>query len=764
VRVNRDDVKKRIEKLRAELDRHRSLYHVLDAPEISDEAYDSLFHELIALEREFPEFESKTSPTRRVGDAPLTKFEKVRHAHRQWSFDDVFDFGELKAWEEKMKRILFKFQVSSFKLQDDIEYCCELKIDGLKMILTYEEGMLVRAATRGDGEVGEDVTQNVRTIQSVPLVLHEPVNMTVVGEIWLPGKELERINAERIASGEPVFANARNAAAGTIRQLDSKVAASRKLDSFVYDIDQIKVTSNQKPVTKKENSGDLITNYQLPITQAEELQVLQKLGFKVNSHYKVCNNIDEVQSYYEEWTEKRHALPYGLDGVVLKVNSREMQGALGYTGKSPRFGIAYKFPAEEATTVVEDISVQVGRTGVLTPVAHLRPVRIAGSTVSRATLHNADEIARLDVRIGDTVVLRKAGDIIPEVVSVVTTLRNGSEKSYQFPTMCPVCGSEVSKLGLQKKGFQTAVAPLKQRNDRSEEQEARISGRTAPKAERSLIHESVASYCTNENCYAMERERIIHAVGRKGLDIDGLGEKIIEQLMDEGLVSDLADIFELTIGDLLPLERFAEKKADKIILAIERSKQVRLDKFLFALGIRHVGEETADLIMKDIIKKFQIPNSKFQNKSEIRNTEMKNPRDIADVFSRMTEEDWTEVKGIGEKSAESIAEWFRDEKHQLILSRMAELGVEIVLPELQENEESLLFAGKSFVLTGELASFTRDAAKSMIKERGGSVTGSVSKKTDFVVAGENPGSKLDKAKELGVAVLDETKFKELIQA
>jgi DNA ligase (NAD+) len=715
------DVENRILKLRQELDKHRYFYHVLDTPEISDEAYDSLFHELVALEKAFPEFDSPSSPTKRVGDVPLTKFEKVRHASRQWSFDDVFDFDELRAWDEKMTRLLQKSGISSIKYQvsNHIDYCCELKIDGLKMVLTYEKGVLVRAATRGDGEIGENVTQNVRTIQSVPLVLNEPIDITVVGEIWLPGKELERINAERIASGDQIFANARNAAAGTIRQLDSRVAASRKLDSFIYDIDKItdnreQIAGDEKQRTHRSKSGTTA-----PITQTEELELLKKLGFKVNPYFRRCKNIEEIHAYYEEWSARRHELAYGLDGVVIKANSRVVQETLGYTGKSPRFGIAYKFPAEEATTCVEDISIQVGRTGVLTPVAHLRPVRIAGSTVSRATLHNADEIMRLDVRIGDTVVLRKAGDIIPEVVSVVTALRTGNEIVYRFPEICPVCGSKVSQ-------------QLTKNNQQKEEK-------------------SVAMYCTNENCYAMERERIIHSVGRKGFDIDGLGEKIVEQLMEEGLISDLADIFELTIGDLLPLERFAEKKADKIILAIEQSKKVRLDKFLFALGIRHLGEETADLIMRDIIKGTRNQESGI-----------KNPRDIGEFFSKRTTAEWVSIKGIGEKSAESISEWFADEKHQAMLHQMTVLGVEIVLPEQSASDVVLPFSGKTFVLTGELASFTRDAAKSMIKEMGGSVTGSVSKKTDYVVAGENPGSKFDKAKELGVAVLDEEGFKALI--
>jgi len=712
-KISKSEGEKRISSLRRELDRHRYLYHVLDQPEISDEAYDSLFHELVDLEKRFPEFDSEASPTKRIGDAPLEKFEKVRHASRQWSFDDVFDFEELSAWDEKLKRILFKLQVTSYKLQADIEYCCELKIDGLKVVLTYEKGVLVRAATRGDGEIGENVTQNVRTIQSIPLVLNESIDITVVGEIWLPGKELDRINASRISSGEPVFANARNAAAGTIRQLDPKITASRRLDSFIYDVDFV----DSQQLTDNKKQGEQIE------TQVAELGLLKCLGFKVNPNYRLCKNVEEVEKYYGEWSEKRHDLPYGLDGIVIKANARSAQETLGYTGKSPRFGIAYKFPAEETTTVVEDISIQVGRTGVLTPVAHLRPVRIAGSTVSRATLHNADEIARLDVRIGDTVVLRKAGDIIPEVVSVVMALREKGALPYRFPELCPVCGSRISKHGAK-----------------GEKQEK----------------ESVAMYCTNPNCYAMERERIIHSIGRKGLDIDGLGEKIIEQLMDEGLVSDMADIFELTTGDLLPLERFAEKKADKIILAIEQSKKVRLDKFLFALGIRHLGEETADLIMRDIIKKNQ--KSKIKNQKE----GIKNPKDVAELFSSMAREEWLVVKGIGEKSAESISEWFRDEKHRLVLGRLAELGMEIWLPEQSGNTESLPLSGKVFVLTGELSSFTRDDAKSMIKKLGGSVTGSVSSKTDYVVAGENPGSKFDKAKELGVKVLDEEGFKQLI--
>ncbi|MDD5397311.1 MAG: NAD-dependent DNA ligase LigA, partial [Candidatus Moranbacteria bacterium] len=455
--MNKDEAKKRIEALRKEIDGHRHAYHVLDAPTISDEAYDSLFEELSALEKQFPEFFSPASPTQRVGAEPLKAFKKVRHAQQQWSFDDIFDFEGLKEWEEKTLRAISKSQFPiSNEIQNkndknkkdvisqqstassqrstvaDLEYCCEMKIDGLKMILTYENGVLVQGATRGDGMVGEDVTSNIRTIQSVPLELAEKIDVTVVGECWLSKKELARINVERAQKGEAEFANTRNAAAGTIRQLDPKVAAHRKLDSFIYDIDRIQssVISHQSLKTKSKkqlDDGLLMTNDNNISTQVEELELLGRLGFKVNKEYRLCKNIQEIQEFYESWTKKKNEQDYEIDGIVIKINSQKIQEALGYTGKSPRWGIAYKFPAQQVTTVVEDIKVQVGRTGALTPVAHLRPVRVAGSQVSRATLHNEDEINRLDVRIGDTVVIHKAGDVIPEVVSVIKNLRTGKE-------------------------------------------------------------------------------------------------------------------------------------------------------------------------------------------------------------------------------------------------------------------------------------------------------------------------------------------------
>lgn len=682
--------KTRIEKLRKEIDKHRYLYHVLDRPYISDTAYDSLFEELLALEKQFPEFHSSTSPTQRVGAEPLKSFKKIRHVKQQWSFDDIFDAEGLKAWEEKIKRMLDKLSV-----KDKLEYCCELKIDGLKMILTYENGKFIQGATRGDGAVGEDVTHNLKTIQSIPLELDEKINMIVVGECWLSKKELQRINKERGQKGEALFANSRNAAAGTIRQLNPKIAADRRLDSFIYDIEQ--------------------ANLKFPNTQIEELELLKKLGFKVNTEYKLCKNVDEVQKFYDYWTDKKDKQNYEIDGIVIKINSRQLQESLGYTGKAPRWGIAYKFPAAEVTTIVEDIKVQVGRTGALTPVAHLRPVKVAGSTVSRATLHNEDEIRRLDVRIGDTVIIHKAGDVIPEVVEIVKNLRTGKEKIFHMPNRCPICGGEVKRENISDKKKEV----------------------------------SAAHYCLNPKCFAVEREQIIHFVSRKGFDIVGFGEKIVEQLMNEGLISNAGDIFELKIGDLKPLERFAEKSAQNIIESIEKSKKITLEKFLFALGIRFVGEETAVLVAK--------------NKDQITKEKIKNLQDVINIFPEISKDQWIEIKGIGDKSAESLSEWFNNKNNLKLLEKMNKLGIILEFPNQFNESKNYKLFNKTFVLTGELSSFTRDEAKDMIRKRGGDISSSVSKKTDYVVAGENPGSKYEKAKELGVKIIDEIEFKKIIQ-
>lgn len=700
--MDRKQAQNRIEKLRQEIDRHRYLYHVLDQPEIADEAYDSLLEELISLEKAHPEFDSPTSPSKRVGGEILDKFEKVKHQTKQWSFDDIFDFEDLKKWEEKIMRLKDKSGAAGEKL----EYVCELKIDGLKVILTYEKGRLVRAATRGDGVVGENVTENIKTIQSIPLELSQEINLVAVGEVWLGKDRLERLNKERKDKGEALFANTRNAAAGSIRQLDPKIVSKRGLDSFIYDIDQLEVKSQKSKVKN-------------PKTQMEELELLKELGFKVNKHHKACRNIQEIQDFYEYWTNKRHAEKYEIDGVVIKINSKEIQEALGYTGKSPRFGIAYKFPAEKVTTVVEDISVQVGRTGALTPVAHLRPVRVAGSTVSRATLHNEDEIRRLDIRIGDTVVIQKAGDVIPEVVESLKNLRTGKEKKFQMPKICPVCGGKVKRETIDGKG-----------------------------------KESAAHYCLNKNCYAVEKENITHFVSKKGFNIDGMGEKIVEQLLSEGLISNVAEIFELTKGDLEPLERFAEKSATNLLEAIEASKKITLEKFIFALGIRHAGEETAVLIAQAI-------NTEIPNKSQISNFKIKNFEDIIKYFPQITKEDWMRIKGIGEKSAESLVEWFGNTKNVQMLEKMKEAGVEVIVQKKSSANQKL--RGLTFVLTGELAGFTRDEAKDIIRKEGGSVSSGVSKNTSFVLAGENPGSKYDKAKALGVRIIGEEEFREMLK-
>ena len=756
--MDKAQVKKRIEKLRREIDRHRYLYHVLDKPDISDEIYDSLMEELRQLEEKFPEFKSSTSPTQRIGGEPLDKFKKVRHKFKQWSFDDVFDFEELKKWEEKVKRIILKKspfgkggseggfeKLRKLKIPLDpplkkgetIDYCCELKIDGLKIILTYKKGKLVQGATRGDGVVGEDVTANIKTIQSIPLELNYPIDVIAVGEVWLSKKELERLNKERKLKNKPLFANARNAAAGSIRQLNPKIAAGRKLDSFIYDIDFIEtIDKKQLTIDKKNRMSNVkcqMSNVIVPQTQTEELKLLEKLGFKVNQHYEFCESIEDIERFYREWAEKRKRKDYEIDGVVVKINSKEIQEALGYTGKSPRWGIAYKFPAEKTTTVVEDIKVQVGRTGALTPVAHLRPVRIAGSTVSRATLHNEDEIKKLDVRVGDTVVIRKAGDVIPEVVEVLKKLRTGKEKIWRMPKRCPICGGKVKR---------EVVSSKKQ-----------VAGNKKGK-NKSILHTtyytlhdlSAAHYCTNPKCFAVEIQKIIHFVGKNGFDIEGMGKKIVEQLVNEGLIANPADIFELKRGDLESLERFAEKSAENLLNAIEKSKKITLEKFLMALGIRYLGEEGAVLITH---------NSQLTTHNEVNNL-----NDIIKYFPKIKAEDWMEIKGIGEKAAESLVKWFNDEENIKLLKRMDKLGVKIIQrTTYNEQHTTSKLKGLKFVVTGILKNWTREQAKDMIRKEGGSVSSSVSRRTDYVVAGKNPGSKYDKAKKLGVKIIGEEELK-----
>ena len=722
---NKKEIENRIKKLRKEIDKHRYAYHVLDKPEIADEVYDSLMEELIELENKYPQFKSLTSPSQRIGGEVLDKFEKVKHQVRQWSFDDVFDFEGLKKWEEKNLRLIYKLQEENKLNKKDVElltsntesnlsknnsidfvqsnklgYVCELKIDGLKIILTYKNGKLIQAATRGDGRIGENVTANVKTISSIPLELNSPVDLIAVGEIWLGKDELQRINQEREKRGESKFANTRNAAAGSIRQLDSKVVASRRLNSFIYDIEKI----NGKKIKE-------------PQSQLEELKMLEELGFKVNTHYKKCKNIKEVEEFYQNWTNKRLKENYEIDGVVIKINSKKIQDTLGYTGKSPRWGIAYKFPAEKATTIVEDISVQIGRTGVLTPVAHLHPTRIAGSVVSRATLHNEDEIKKLDVKIGDTVIIQKAGDIIPEVIEVIKNLRNGKEKKWKMPKICPICGGKVSRkiISANKKN---KVGKM-----------------------------SAAHYCLNPNCFAIEIQKIIHFVSKKGFNIDGLGDKIVEQLVREGIITDISDIFEIKKGDLKTLERFAEKSVDNLLKSIENSKKKFLANFLFALGIRYVGEETTILIANNLM---------ILSKLKIKNLD-----DIIKIFPKIKIEDWEKVDGIGEKASESLTKWFSNEKNIKMLKKMKRLGIEVSIPNQKKQKVNHKIQGRNFVLTGKLANFTRDEIKDMIRKAGGKISSSISNKTDFLIAGESVGSKFEKAKKLKVKIIGEKEFRRL---
>lgn len=662
--LSKKDAIARLGKLRAAIEHHRYLYHVLNKSEISPEALDSLKRELVEIETAYPDLITPDSPSQRVAGEPLKEFKKVKHMVPQWSFNDAFTEGDMRDFDARVKRFL----KDAFGRTVVPTYTCELKIDGLKVVCTYEEGKLVTAATRGDGTVGEDVTQNIRTIESVPLTLTEPVSLVAEGEVFMAKSEFERQNKERAARGEELFANPRNIAAGSIRQLDPKVAAARRLDAFVYDIGNL-----QEP---------------FPKTQFEELELLKNLGFKVNPHFKLCKGIDAVIAYYESWKHKKEKEDYWIDGVVVKVNEKEYQDVLGYTGKAPRFGIAFKFPAEQVTTVVEDIVLQVGRTGVVTPVAHLRPVSVAGSTVSRATLHNEDEIKRLDVRIGDTVILQKAGDVIPDIVLVVREMRTGKEKPYVFPTYVDDCGGSIE----------------------------RIPGQAAWR-------------CVNKDSFAQKRRSFYYFVSKKGFDIDGCGPKVIDALLDANLIGSYDDLFTLTEGDILTLPRFAEKSAQNLIASIRKARTVTLGKFLTALSIPNVGEETAhDLALA------------FGSIQKIRTASF---------------EDFNAEYGIGDVVAHALVQWFADPHHWSLLDRL--LGhVHIENPKRKTVTGKL--AGMTFVLTGTLSSLGRDEAKERIRALGGEIAESVSSKTTFVVAGEDPGSKLVKARSLGVKVLTEQEF------
>lgn len=661
------EVTERVRRLRELIERYRVQYHVHDISEISDEALDSLKRELSDLESKYPMLITPDSPTQRVAGGVKEELVKVRHRVKQWSLNDCFSPEEFMSFDARVKKII--------GTDKDIDYICEHKIDGLKIVLEYKKGVLAIAATRGDGIVGEDVTHNIRTIESVPLKLSKSLDITVEGEVWMRKSVFAKLNKDREKRGEELFANPRNIAAGSIRQLDSRIAAERRLETFIYDI----ATDDPKG------------------SQEEELRDLQDLGFKVNRNFKLCRGAKQVIEYWKHWQDKKDGEDYFFDGVVVKVNDQSKYDRLGFTGKAPRYAIAFKFKAEQVTTVVEDIALQVGRTGVITPVAHLRPVLVYGSTVSRATLHNEDEIRRLDIKIGDTVILQKAGDVIPEVVEVLKDMRTGKEKVFNMPKNCPVCNTLLIKRTVGKAGT------------------------------------SAAWYCDNNKCHAKDRRTLYYFTSKAALDIDGLGPKILDLLVDSGLVLGRPDIFSLKRGDLLALPRFAEKSADNLLASIDEARHVELSRLITALAIPQVGEETAyDLAMH------------FGSIERLR---------LASI------EDLRMVDGVGDVVAREVVAWFRDKHNQKMLAKL--------LPCLDINKPSLdkigKVSGKTFVLTGTLPSLEREEAKKMIKVAGGDVSSSVSKNTDYVVAGDRAGSKLARARELGVKILDERAFLKLLR-
>ncbi len=667
-------IRERMEKLRETINRHRYLYHVHDKQEISEDALDSLKKELYDLEQEHPEFITLDSPTQRVAGEPLKGFKKVNHKVQQWSFNDAFSQEDMYDFQTRIKKIL--------KTDVDPTYSCELKIDGLKVILEYKDGILMRAATRGDGRIGEDVTANVRTVESIPLKLEESVNIIVEGEMYITKSQFEQINKINKKNGKDIYANPRNLAAGTLRQLDPQIVAERKLSAFIYDLAE---SSENKSIPKI-------------ATQTDELEYLHKLGFSVNKHFIHAKNMRDVIKFWEKWQKKSQKEDYWIDGIVVKVNECDLQEKLGYTGKAPRFAIAFKFPAEQVTTVVEDITLQIGRTGVLTPVAHLRPVLVAGSTVSRATLHNEDEIKRLDIRIGDTVVIQKSGDVIPDIVEVLKEMRQPttakSSKAWRWPKTVNICGGE-------------------------------------GKIER--VPSAAAWRCVNKNSFAQLTRKLEYFVSKKCFNIDGCGKSVIDKLVRAGFVSEFDDLFTLKKGDLLELEGFAELSAENLLKAIGRAKNVTLARLITALSIEHVGEETAHVLAENFTL-LSLMNS--------------------------SEEDLEQIDGIGKIVAKSIYSWFKNKDNIAMLERL--LKHIKIQKTINHQLKTKNFSGKSFILTGTLTKMGRDDAKSKIREHGGKVVSSVSKNTDYVVVGANHGSKYDKARMLGVKVLNEEEFAKLL--
>lgn len=665
-----DKVREEIEKLRDEIRRHDRLYYVMDSPEITDREYDRLYRRLKDLEDAHPGLVKADSPTQRVAGEPAKGFATVRHLAPMTSLDNTYSADELRSFDERVRKNL---------KEESVEYVVELKFDGVSISLVYEDGRWVRGATRGDGEKGDDVTNNLRTIRSIPLSMDRasgrpPRLIEVRGEVYMTKKVLKEINVEKDKASEEPFANPRNAAAGSLKLLDPALVAKRRLNVFIWGAGRCEGAAFR--------------------THSELLQYLVKAGFRVNPHYKVCATIDEAIAYCDSWQSKREKLEFDVDGMVLKVNSISRQERLGYTSKSPRWSIAYKFPAEKAMTEVEDIIVQVGRTGTITPVAILKPVRLSGTTVSRATLHNFDEIARLDVRIGDKVYVEKSGEIIPKVLSVARQMRSGKEKAFIAPDRCPACGSKLV---------------------------------SSP--------DEVALRCTNAGCAAQLKESILHFASRNAMDIEGMGEAIVDQLVDKLLVKDYSDIYGLKLDQVRNLDRMADKSARNLIDAIEASKSNELHRLIYALGIRHVGERSGWLLAQHF--------------------------GSMDRLMQADAEELAGIREIGPIVAGSICDFFRNRENARIIEKLRKALVRMTQPKAKAGLGRL--DGKSVVITGTLESFSRSEAEELVRSLGGNVSSSVSKNTDILVCGKEPGSKLDKARSLGVKVIGEDEFKELVK-
>ena len=666
--MDKAHAEQRIRELRQQISHHNYRYYTLDDPEVSDAHYDRLMQELALLEQQFEDLVTPDSPTQRVAGAPSEKFERVIHRIPMLSLSNAFDDSELVEFDERIRKLLAIEQVS---------YVCEPKLDGLAVELIYERGALVKASTRGDGAIGEDVTANVKTVRSVPWQLRPeedvPSYLEVRGEVFIRKADFLRLNQRREEAGEPLFANPRNAAAGSLRQLDPKITAARPLSLFLYEVGDVAGVEFK--------------------AHWDKLELFHKLGLPVNPRNVRALGLQEVRQSYERFLAERHEFPYEMDGMVVKVDSEDQRRRLGQVSKSPRWAVAYKFPPEEEETQVESIGVNVGRTGALTPVAFLKPVKVAGVTVSRATLHNEDELRRRDVRAGDWVLIRRAGDVIPEIVKVITSKRTGSEKEFEFPRQCPVCGAAAVR-----------------------------------------DEEGAIVRCTGVACPAQLQGNIRHFASRGAMDIDGLGEKLCAQLVGKGLVKDYADLYQLDAAKLLSVERMGEKSAQNLIDSIERSKSTTLRRFLYALGIRHVGEATAKLLADHFMS--------------------------VGAMSEASEQELMKVKEVGPAMAKAIRSFFAEPQNRAVIARLLEAGVEPAPPaELRLGP----FSGKTVVLTGGLSTLSREKAKEEIERRGGRISGSVSGKTDWVVAGEDAGSKLHKARELGVRILTEREFQELLK-